>query len=190
MPASSSWVTGRTNSSSLAGQLEQALGGAAGDVEEHGVGQRGVGVAQPAGEQRDHAPQQLGPLPRTPPGPARRGSRGRSDGSRARASAERPSPSSRPISPNRSPRSMSATIDSRPSTDLLAMAIRPVLDDVEVLGLGALVEEHVAAAQVDGLAAARHPVELVVVELGEELGRLGAGRGPPPGEPSDGFHGR
>mgnify|MGYP005610298307 CR=1 FL=1 len=43
----------------------------------------------------------------------------------ARASAERPSPSNSPISPNTSPCSMSATIDSRPSTDRLAMATRP-----------------------------------------------------------------
>src|SRR5918996_1143722 len=48
------------------------------------------------------------------------------DGSSARASADRPNPSNSPISPNRSPRSMSATTDSRPSIDRLAMAIRPL----------------------------------------------------------------
>ena len=45
--------------------------------------------------------------------------------SSARASAERPRPSNRLISPNRSPRSMSANMDSRPSRNLLEMAMRP-----------------------------------------------------------------
>ena len=44
-----------------AGQLEQSLRGAAGDVEEHGVRERLVGGAEAAGEDLDDGPQQLGP---------------------------------------------------------------------------------------------------------------------------------
>ena len=49
------------------------------------------------------------------------------DGSSARASADRPSPSNRLISPNRSPGPISATSDSRPSIERLAIAIRPAV---------------------------------------------------------------
>ena len=41
-------------------QLEQPLRGAPGDVEEHGVGERLVGRAEPPGEDRDDGPQQFG----------------------------------------------------------------------------------------------------------------------------------
>ena len=41
----------------VAGQLEKPLGGAAGHVEQHRVGQRGAGGAQPAGEQGDDVPE-------------------------------------------------------------------------------------------------------------------------------------
>ena len=45
--ASSSWVTGQREGVGVARELEQALGGAGGDVEEDRVGQRLVGGAQP-----------------------------------------------------------------------------------------------------------------------------------------------
>ncbi len=44
----------------VARQLQQPLGRAPGDVEEHRVGQGGVGVAQPLGQQLHPAPQQVG----------------------------------------------------------------------------------------------------------------------------------
>ena len=47
-------------------ELEQPLRGAAGDVEEHRVGERLVGGAEPAGEDRDDGPQQFGLLDRAP----------------------------------------------------------------------------------------------------------------------------
>jgi hypothetical protein len=59
MPASSSWDR-EGELVGLAGELEQPLGGASGDVEEDRVGQLLVGVAQPHGQHLDHVPQQLG----------------------------------------------------------------------------------------------------------------------------------
>ena len=45
---------------------------------------------------------------------------------------------------------MSATIDSRPSIDRLAMAMRPLDDDEQLVGLVVLGEQDVAAPQVLG----------------------------------------
>ena len=134
MPASSSWVTGSMNSSASPASSSSRLAVRPGDVEEHRVGQRLVRGAQAAGEQRDHAPQQRRAGPRSMRRARRvRDGDARSDGSRARASAERPSPSNSGISPNRSPGSISATTDSRPSTDLLAMAMRPDAHDEQLV---------------------------------------------------------
>ena len=58
MPASSSWVTGRMNSSAAVGELEQALRGATGDVEEHRVGEHLVHRPQPLRQQPRDVPQQ------------------------------------------------------------------------------------------------------------------------------------
>ena len=58
MPASSSCVTGQHEAIAVAGQFEQPLGGAAGDVEEHRVGQGVVGLAQPAHQEAGDVPQQ------------------------------------------------------------------------------------------------------------------------------------
>ena len=93
------------------------------------------------------------------------------DGSRARASAERPSPSSR-----RHLAEQLAALHQREHglaavVGLAGEGDAAVLDDVEVLGLGALLEEHVAAAQLAGLRRGQHPVQGLVVELGEQLGR-------------------
>ena len=89
IPASSSWVTGSTNSSAPAGQLEDALGGAAGDVEEHRVGQRLVHRRAAGRQHPDHAPQQAGVALEDRRGQARRAPTARVNGSSARASAER-----------------------------------------------------------------------------------------------------
>ncbi len=59
-PARSSWVIGSRNSSALARQLEQALRRPAGHVEEHRVGERLVGRAQPAGQEAHDDPEELG----------------------------------------------------------------------------------------------------------------------------------
>ena len=136
MPASSSWVTGSDELVGAVGQLEQALGRAAGDVEEHRVGQRLVGRPQPLGQQPGDAPQQR----------AAAASNSSSTGSYGTAStrgrlerpglAERGRPSSMPISPNRSPGSISATTLSRRSIGLaMAMAMRPRSDDVQRVGV-------------------------------------------------------
>ena len=92
-----------------------------------------------------------------------------SEGSSARASAERPCPSNSGISPNRSPRSMSATTDSRPSTDLLAMAMRPSTHDEELVGLVAFVEQDVVALQLTLDRRRRDGDERFGREVGEEL---------------------
>ena len=53
---------GSVNSSASPANSSSRLAGAPGDVEEHGVGERFVHVAQTAGEQAHDGPQQLGPL--------------------------------------------------------------------------------------------------------------------------------
>ena len=63
--------------------------------------------------------------------------------------ADRPWPSSMGISPNRSPRSISAITDSCPSTERVAMAMRPSSTTKSWSGSIALPEEDVASAQID-----------------------------------------
>ena len=67
---------------------------------------------------------------------------------------------------------MIATIDSRPSKDLLEMATRPSDDDVAGVGLGALGEHDVGTDELDGLRRVGQLTEVVLAELVEQLDAL------------------
>ena len=154
------------------GQLEQPLGGAAGDVEEHRVGERLVHRPQPLGEQAGDVPQQLRAARRTSSSTGAYGTASTLDGSSARAIAERGRSSSMPSSPNRSPGSIRATTLSRRSIGLaMAMAMRPARDDVERVGRVALVEQRRRRGRAGARCRPRPASSSVVgVGVGEEVG--------------------
>ena len=123
-PASSSWVIGSWNSSRSPANSSSRFAVRPVTSKKTASANASIGVAQPQGEQVDDLPEQRGwasIASRTP----RRGSPGAGclQGPGRRGAVPR---SKSGISPNRSPGSISATRDSRPSTERRPIATRPL----------------------------------------------------------------